>query len=144
MLAVVMFAITAGAQNGEKPQKPTPAQITEKMATDLSLNDEQKAKVLDLNTEYEDVIFMHGHGGPGHCHGHKPDGQSGATTTAENKPPQRPELTEEQKAEFEAKKAKREEYTAKLKSILSEEQFTKYETSHRGHKPDCKPDKKKK
>ena len=141
MLAVVMFAITAGAQNGDSPEKPTPAQITEKMAENLNLTADQKAQVLDLNTEYEDVIFMHGHGGPGFGPGpgQRPGGQPPA-----NMPPQRPEFSEEQKAQFEAMKTKREQYTAKLKSIISEEQFAKYEnTFRRGPKPDKQKKKKK-
>ena len=77
--------------------------------------------------------------------GPKPDGASGATSPNNGQPPQRPELTEEQKAKFEEMRAKREEYNTKLKAILTDEQYAKYEESQkRGpHGGKSKKDKKK-
>lgn len=148
MIALAMFATTASAQNGDRPEKPTPAQVTERMAADLSLTDEQKAQVLDLNTEYQDVIDGPGMGGHGGPRGPRPDGNSGATdnssdASATTDRPKPPELTEEQKAEMEAMRAKRDEYNTKLKAILTEEQLAKYEKSQkRGPKGDKQKGKK--
>lgn len=134
MIALAMFAMTASAQfDGNRPPKPTPEQTTERMAEQLTLSDDQKAQVLTLNTEYQDVI-----GGPGMGHhpggphgGQRPDGASGATSPNNGQPPQRPELTEEQKAKFEEMRTKREEYNTKLKAILTDEQYAKYEESQK-------------
>ena len=120
--------------NGERkaPKQLTPEEMTEKMATDLSLTAEQKAKVLDLQKEYQDI-----NRGPrmGGMRGPRPqaDGQSGATAQR----PERPQLTEEQKAEMQKKMERRREYNDKLKGILTAEQFEKYQKQfrHGGPRP---------
>ena len=105
--------------------------MTERMTEQLGLSDEQKGKVLELNTEYQDVAGGFHGGGP---MGPPPEGFSGGNHGNGNHQP--PELTEEQKAKMEEMKTKREEYNTKLKAILTEEQYTKYETIHRhGPKP---------
>lgn len=116
------FSFSANAQSnkGNRPEKPTPAQMTEKLAQELNLTDDQKAKVLALNEEYADYI-----GGP--KHGFKPP-KDGEKPDGGQKPP---ELTDEQKAEFEAKKAKRDEYETKLKAILTDEQITTMEANRK-------------
>ena len=160
MIALAMFALTASAQfDGNRPPKPTPEQTTERMAEQLTLTDAQKAQVLTLNTEYQDFIGGPGMGGPRmggpnggqRPGGHRPDGASGATAPNNGQPPQRPELTEEQKAKFEEMRTKREEYNTKLKAILTDDQYAKYEESQkrgpRGgfgqHGDNAKKDKKK-
>lgn len=146
MITLAVFAFSASAQqHGNKHEKPTPAQITERMTEQLGLTDEQKSKVLDLNTEFQDVAGgFHGRPGGG-PRGPKPDGNSGATNgNQDNRGHQPPELTEEQKAKFEEMRAKREEYNNKLKAILTDEQYTKYEESHKhghGHGHGPHPDK---
>jgi hypothetical protein len=67
------------------------------------------------------------------------DGQTGASQVEQKQGrSKRPELTEEQKAErkarFEQHKARKAEYDAKLKDILSKKQFEKYQAQrkHRG------------
>lgn len=120
--------------NGERkaPKQLTPEEMTEKMATDLSLTAEQKAKVLDLQKEYQDI-----NRGPrmGGMRGPRPqaDGQSGAT----GQRPERPQLTEEQKAEMQKQMERRREYNDKLKGILTAEQFEKYQKQfrHGGPRP---------
>lgn len=120
--------------NGERkaPKQLTPEEMTEKMATDLSLTAEQKAKVLDLQKEYQDI-----NRGPrmGGMRGPRPqaDGQSGAT----GQRPERPQLTEEQKAEMQKRMERRREYNDKLKGILTAEQFEKYQKQfrHGGPRP---------
>ena len=116
-IALMCTVFAASAQNGDsdkKHEKLTPEQKTEQLATALSLTDDQKAKVLDLNKEYESLFADH------HHHGPKPDGNSGATD-------KRPELTEEQKAEMKAHREQHEAYNAKLKEILTDEQYAKYQ-----------------
>ena len=92
-----MMAQNENGNNGERkaPKQLTPEEMTEKMATDLSLTAEQKTKVLALQKEYQDV-----NRGP-RMGGQRPprpqaDGQTGATQQR----PERPQLTEEQRAEM--------------------------------------------
>lgn len=156
MVALLTMTAAMAQQSDNKqqrpPKKPDVQQMTERMAKELNLDDAQKAKVLALNKEYEDVIGGPGmrgghHGGP---RGPRPDGETGASPKAQNdkaqakdgeqktdKRPQRPELTEEQKAEMKQRMAKRQEYDKKLKEILTEEQQQKMQKMHHrgGHRP---------
>lgn len=136
LIALVILTLTASAQSdGNRPPRPTPEQITNRMAEQLSLTDAQKSQVLALNTEYQDVIGGpgFGHGRPGGPHGqhNNPDGVSGASDNSNANHHQRPELTEEQKAKFEEMRAKRDEYNTKLKSILTADQYAQYEDSQK-------------
>lgn len=136
LIALVILTLTASAQSdGNRPPRPTPEQITDRMAEQLSLTDAQKSQVLALNTEYQDVIGGpgFGHGRPGGPHGqhNNPDGVSGASNNSNANHHQRPELTEEQKAKFEEMRAKRDEYNTKLKSILTADQYAQYEDSQK-------------
>ena len=139
MIAAAALTFAANAQQGNRPEPPTPEQTTERMAQQLELTDAQKSQVLALNTEYKDVIGRP-FGGPGMGRpngprpegGEKPDGVSGATNNGNpHAQGNRPELTEEQKAKFEEMRTKREEYNTKLKAILTADQYTKYEESQR-------------
>ena len=115
--------------------------ITERMAKELNLNDAQKAQVLELNKKYTDMFR-----GPGH-HGHRPPmkGQ-GFSGKGEQKPPQMdngqaPAMPNPDKAPQDSKKkpdfdkkpdmkemkAKREAYDKELKTILTEDQYNKYQ-----------------
>ncbi len=109
------------------PRQITPEQMTERMANDLKLTDEQKTKVLALNKEYEKVIAGPGMRGP---RPQRPDGESGAT--AQNGQ-QRPQMTEEQREqmqkEMQQRMEQRQEYEKKLKEILTEDQYKKYQES---------------
>ena len=147
MIAAAALTFAANAQQGNRPEPPTPEQTTERMAQQLELTDAQKSQVLALNTEYKDVIGRP-HRGPGMGKPHggeKTDGTSGATDNANP-----PELTEEQKAKFEEMRTKREEYNTKLKAILTDDQYAKYEESqkrgphHGGHGKGDKGNKKNK
>lgn len=124
-LLTMTAAVAQNNGNGERRfQRPTPEDQTNRMAEQLKLDDKQKAKVLDLNKEYENVLmggmgrgFGRGQGGPGGFQG----GQQG----------QRPELTEEQRAEMQKqmqqRMEKRQEYEKKLKEILTDDQFKTYQ-----------------
>ena len=131
MTMIALLTMTAAvAQNGNgerRFQRPTPEDQTNRMAEQLKLDDKQKAKVLDLNKEYENVLmggmgrgFGRGQGGPGGPGGFQ-GGQQG----------QRPELTEEQRAEMQKqmqqRMEKRQEYEKKLKEILTDDQFKTYQ-----------------
>jgi Spy/CpxP family protein refolding chaperone len=130
MTMIALLTMTAAvAQNNENGQRrfqrPTPEDMTNRMADQLKLDDKQKSKVLDLNKEYEGVLggpgmgrgFGRGQGGPGGFQG----GQQG----------QRPELTEEQRAEMrkqmQQRMEQRQEYEKKLKDILTDDQYKTYQ-----------------
>ena len=108
------------------PRQMTPEQMTERMANDLKLTDEQKTKVLELNKEYEKVIAGPGMRGP---RPQRPDGESSATAQNGQQRPERPQMTEEQRQEMQKRMEQRQEYEKKLKEILTEEQYKKYQES---------------
>ena len=132
MTMIALLTMTAAvAQNNENGQRrfqrPTPEDMTNRMADQLKLDDKQKSKVLDLNKEYESVLmggmgrgFGRGQGGPGGAGGFQ-GGQQG----------QRPQMTEEQRAEMQKqmqqRMEKRQEYEKKLKEILTDDQFKTYQ-----------------
>ena len=148
----VMQAQTDNKSERKAPKQPTPEEMTEHMAKDLNLNTDQKAKVLALNKEYQDVLK----GGPRGPRGPRPDGQGGpkggkkqkgnkqskadqqqpktdAQTGATEQRPERPQLTDEQKAKMKAQMEKRKEYDGKLKQILTDEQYKKFQKAHKRH-----------
>ena len=132
MTMIALLTMTAAvAQNNENGQRrfqrPTPEDMTNRMADQLKLDDKQKSKVLDLNKEYESVLmggmgrgFGRGQGGPGGAGGFQ-GGQQG----------ERPQLTDEQRAEMQKqmqqRQEKRQEYEKKLKEILNDDQFKTYQ-----------------
>ena len=128
MIAILSMTV-AMAQNGERredgrePRQFTPEQMTENLAGRLNLNDDQKAKLLELNTEYKDVVFG-GQRFGGRNGGDRPQRNENA---GEGQRPQRPQLTEEQRAQWQERMKKRQEYEEKLKSILTEEQYKQYQ-----------------
>lgn len=141
-----MTAVMAQDAKSERkaPKEPSAEEMTNRMANDLKLTDEQKAKVLELNKEYKDVLKA-----PRRPRGPRPDAQSGATQQGEQKDfkkgqrPERPELTDEQKAKFKAHHAKRQEYDKKLKQILTDDQYKSWKKKHgrHGHRDGKRPDK---
>ena len=153
MTMVAMLTMTAAmAQQSDSKERRAPRKIdaqemTDRMARELGLDDQQKAKVLSLNKEYQDVLGGPGMGrGPrGGHHGprpdakkrQKPDGETGATEQAPKDRPQageghkRPELTDAQKAEMKKHQAKREEYNKKLNDILTADQQKKLQEMRR-------------
>lgn len=140
LMMVALLSMTAvQAQENEKnserqfrgPRQITPEQMTERMSNDLKLTDEQKTKVLALNKEYEKVIAGPGMRGP---RPQRPDGESGATAQKDQKRPERPQLTDEQREEMKQRMEKRQEYEKKLKEILTEDQYKKYQESRPGRR----------
>jgi len=134
MTMVALLTMTAAmAQDNENRerrefQRPTPEQMTDRMADQLKLDDKQKSKVLELNKEYESVLMGPGMGrGFGRGRGPRPNGEAGAAQGNDQQRPQRPEMTEEQRAQMQQMMQKRQEYNGKLKEILTEDQYKTYE-----------------
>ena len=137
MVALLSMTAMQAQENDNKqqsqfrgPRQITPEQMTERMSENLKLTDEQKTKVLELNKEYEKVLA-----GPGmRCpRPQRPDGESSATAQSERKRPERPQMTEEQREEMQKnmkqRMEQRQEYEKKLKEILTEDQYKKYQES---------------
>jgi len=127
MIAILSMTV-AMAQNGERrdgnrgPRQFTPEQMTENLTGRLNLTDDQKSKLLELNKEYKDVL-----GGPrwgGRNGGNRSQRNENA---GEGQRPERPQLTDEQKAQWQERMKKRQEYEEKLKGILTEEQYKQYQ-----------------
>ena len=118
---------------------------TEMMTRQLDLTPEQAEKVKALNEKYPELMrFNRGGHRPGGRPGDGPrpnrdqkvDGTTGATAQ-QQQPMQRPSREEMEKRMQERRK-QREAYEAELKTILTEEQFDKYEKSKpqpRGPRP---------
>ena len=133
-------AVAQDAKSDKKaPKEPTAEEMTNRMAQDLKLTDEQKTKVLALNKEYQDVLKA-----PRGPRGPRPEGKQGKRPQTDGKTEateqqggkqrgQHPELTEEQKAKFKAHHAKREEYDKKLKQILTDDQYKSWKKRHGRH-----------
>lgn len=156
MVALLSMTAAVAQSNDTKkefkaPKKPTPEEMTNRMAKDLSLTDQQKAQVLALNKEYEKVL-----GGPGMRRGPRPqksDVEKSATEQApkakpQGERPERPQLSEAQKAEMKQNMEKRKEYDIKLKKILNDKQYENYQKMYRrgfggphGHHGGPRPDK---
>ena len=134
-LVLTMFALLSMtammAQNDKSdkkaPKEPTPEEMTARMAKDLNLTDDQKTKVLALNKEYKDMFK----GGPrmGGPRGPKPDGKSGATDNQQR--PERPQMTDAQKAEMKKHMEQHKAYDTKLKSILTADQYKSWQKQHK-------------
>lgn len=133
---VTLLSMTAMmAQNDNKgeqkaPKQLTPEERTEKMAKHLDLTPEQKTKVLALNKEYQDIQKGPRMGGP-----RPPKSKNDAQTGATEQRPERPQLTDEQKAEMKKQMERRREFNDKLKEILTAKQYEKFQKKfHHGHK----------
>jgi len=134
MIAAVLMSSVAFAQeekkceckNDKKPDKTEMVKHrTDRVVKKYGLNDQQAASLLELNTKYADKF-----GGPRGRHGRhhgmkKPDKK-------------RPELTEEQKAKFEARRkemeANRQAYETELKKIMTADQYKQYEADMKSHR----------
>lgn len=116
---------------GQRPKvmdlNGSPELRTERMKKELTLTDEQTAQVLKLNKEYQEVFTQDSRrGGNMRQQRQRADGETAATAPQRS---QRPQLTDEQKAEMKAKMEKRKAYNEQLKTILTAEQYEKYQKS---------------
>ena len=165
LAAMLLVANAAMAQdtkvNRQMPSKADMAKHrTEMMAKKYNLDDQQKAKLLELNTKYADQFGPMRGRKPGaqqmDCRKQQSQGCANCEKAKANeekdcckaqkadnkqaKAKKRPELTDEQKAEMQKRhqemKAKREAYVNELKSILNEEQLKQFNADSqkmRGH-----------
>lgn len=116
-------------------KQATPEEVTARMTDALGLSKEQAKKVLELNTKYKDIIgrpmVMRGPGR--HFRGERKMQQGCPLAQKDSvmRHPQRPRLTDSQKAAMKEKMVLRrtaiEAYRKELKSILTEEQLQKME-----------------
>jgi len=104
--AILILAFFVGLTALAQPQRMTPQERTDQLAKELSLTEEQKAKVLEHFTQ-EQQVFQ--------------------------------KLRDESQGDREAMRAamgkRREESNKKMKEILTEEQYAKYETLRAGMRP---------
>ena len=104
--AILILAFFLGLTAFAQPQRMTPQERTDQLAKELSLTEGQKAKVLEHFTQ-EQQVFQ--------------------------------KLREESQGDREAMRAamgkRREESNMKMKAILTEEQYAKYETLRGGMRP---------
>ncbi len=130
MVALLSMTVVMAQDSDKKerraPKQMTAEQMTERMTKDLTLNDEQKTKVLALNKKYKDVLGGPGMGRP---RGPRPDGNTGATEGQQRQ--ERPQMTDEQKAQMKKVMEQRKAYDKELKSILSADQYKKYQSSQK-------------
>lgn len=118
-------AMAQNEQSGNKerkaPKEMTYEERTEQMKSKLGLSDAQAKKVKELNKEYQDVFKGPGMGGRG--------GRPGKNASADNSSAkkERPQMSSDNKANMEKGMAKRKEYDAKLKEILSDDQYQSYQ-----------------
>ena len=155
--AALMVCIGANAQDDSKQkkeqrQRPDEAAMiqerTDRMAEKYGLDEAQKAKLLELNTEYSGKMGpgRKGPSGPG-GRGPRMDRPDARRDTARlnkgDRPArpmrERPELTEGQKQEMEARKKEMEAgktaYEEALKGILTEDQFQAYKKDQERQRP---------
>ncbi len=138
--AMSMTAAMAQTDNTERkaPKKMTHEEMTTQMTSKLGLTDEQKTKVAALNKEYQDYMMPTP---PQLPENEKAaigkDGKKGNQKATTGKGNQKPELSKDGKKGNMQKpdkmpgndqnQAKRQEYEKKLKSILSDDQYSKYQ-----------------
>lgn len=142
LIAAIAFCGVSMSQNHPR-QQPNPEmqaqRITNQMAKEYKLTDEQKAELLELNKEYAGKVDMPRMRGNRHPGMNRPamnrQGMNRPQANGNHQAKPRRELTEEQKEQFKAtaekRKAEREEstkeYNKKLKKILTKEQYKAYE-----------------
>lgn len=103
-----------GRFGGMKPM--TVEQRTDKMVKDLELNEEQGAKVKELNTKYASMWERPNMGQRGN--GEMPDSIKNMS---------REQMREQMQARFKEMREKQEAYNNELKEIVGDEKFAKYQ-----------------
>ncbi len=135
MLALLTMT-TVMAQGNEKerraPKQMTAEEMTSRMTKDLSLTADQKSKVLSLNKEYQNYLGGPGMGGP---RGSRPDDDAQKSSSNKQQRQGPPQMSESQKKQMKEHMAKRQEYDKKLKSILSSDQYKKYQQQNKRRGP---------
>ena len=123
-ILLVMMALltmtTAMAQPSDRkaPKKMTHQEMTTQMTSKLKLNDAQKAKVVALNKEYQDILMPPEP--PKMADGSRPEPPKNGDKAMPKKPDSK-------------HMAKRQEYEKKLKQILTDEQYKNYQKMQPPH-----------
>ena len=140
ILAFVAFMTMTAAQaqgnfgqgNGERREMDRTEMTkrrTDNAVKKYSLNDDQAAKLLALNTKYADKIGFGG--GMRGGRGMRPRPNFGGGDNQGGGQGQRPEMTEEQREQFAKMRQEREEaqkqYDTELQQIMTPEQFKAYQ-----------------
>lgn len=122
------FLMTFGIAMAQSPErgskrhmdsKARAERITERMAKEFSLNDSQKQKLLTLNLSITDK--MSSKQSVKHTHKDKKAGKKECTCKDHKKAPK---ITKEERVKrHEAMKASRDAYNAKVKEIMTKEQY---------------------
>ncbi len=127
--AVFAFTLSVNAQSEEKGERKMPSREemiqhqTDMMADSLGLTSDQKESLLALNTEYSSQMMPQ----------MRPPRMKRDSLSEGNRPepPSQEDMENQRKAMEEA----RENYTAELKKILTDEQYAKYEQMQKNHRP---------
>ncbi len=136
-LVAIMTMSAAQAQDNQSEKKGNRRfdktemvkQRTERTAKQYGLNEEQTAKLLELNTKYADKMGpgMGRNGGRGMRQRPQAKGDNAQAGEQQNK---RPEMTEEQKQKMQQMRQEREEamkqYDTELQAIMTADQFKAY------------------
>lgn len=143
IMAGMMMTATCFAQNNDSQQRPQRMDKnemikmrTDRMVTEYGLDEEQAAKLKDLNTSFADKLPNMGgprqmgprdRNGNGNGRGMRRggqnlDGNSGAPEQVRERPSR-----EEMEARMKEMRTNMEAYNAELKKIMTEEQFQKYQ-----------------
>ena len=148
-LAAVMVSTAAVAQDKDcnKQSEDNNRKLemvkhrTDKMVEDYQLNDKQAKKLLELNTEYADMMRPphHGHHGPHGMRGQRPEPPKDDMKGERPEPPKGDREDRREKM-METMKA----YDAELQKIMTAEQYEKYKADmqqrrERGHKGPHRP-----
>lgn len=149
LLAAVMVSTAAVAQDKDsnKPsvdnnrKQEMVKHRTDKMVEDYQLNDKQAKKLLELNTEYADMMRPphHSHHGPHGMRGQRPEPPKDDMKGERPEPPKGDRQDRREKM-METMKA----YDAELQKIMTPEQYEKYKADQqqrreRGHKGPQRP-----
>jgi Spy/CpxP family protein refolding chaperone len=138
IVAALMVGATVNAQERQgRRQQMNPEEMmkqrTERVVKQYGLNDEQAAKLLELNKKFEGKLhggMRGGRGGQmrGGNGGQRPDG----ARRGEGGRPERPQMTDEQRKEMQANM---EAYNKELAEILTPEQLKKYQDDMKNRRP---------
>lgn len=138
--AALLMTVPAMAQSEDNGQQKAPKfdktemiqNRTNQMVKKYGLSDAQATKLLKLNTEYADKMpgmgGPGGHGGPGMGpgNGQRPESASSDNDSQSNRPSQ-----EEMESKRKEMQANREAYQKELKSILTDDQYSQWQTDEK-------------
>ena len=140
LAAAFIMSATAFAQGGFGGGQFDPEQMiqmrTDRTVEQYKLNAEQAKQLLELNKKYNDRLM----GGFGRMGGRRGGGmgQGGPGGGGFGQGGQMPELTEEQRAQMEEARKKREEaqkeYDAELEKIMTPDQFKQYQEDQKNRR----------